>query len=163
MKPCVHLFPRKAALSWTAMLCLALGLPAALGQTNKPPRLPTPSPVASNAPSGELPAPRSLFVMPTSPKEGRDPFFPRSSRLYTSVVLKTNQVPVTLDLRLNGVSGSPDHRLAIINHRTFEKGEESEVTTSSGRVLIRCMEIKDESVVIRIGGEQRELHLRSGL
>ena len=70
--------------------------------------------------------------------------------------------PVTSDLKLNGISGTVDHRLAIINNRTFETKEEGAVSTAAGPVHIRCLEIKPDSALIQIGAEQRILRLRSG-
>lgn len=81
------------------------------------------------------------------------------------MVVKTNALPaaaVSVELKLNGISGTTDHRLAIINNRTFEANEEGPVSTTLGPVRIRCLEIKPDSVLIQVGGEQRILRLRSG-
>jgi type II secretory pathway component PulC len=88
-------------------------------------------------------------------------------RPFTTVVVRTNPQPtvavtVTVDLKLNGISGTAARRLAIINNRTFEANEEGAVSTPSGPVRIRCLEIKDDSVLVQIGGEQRVLRLRPG-
>jgi hypothetical protein len=128
----------------------------------------TPPASASPAPTNAAPAlpeiPQSVFIIPASPQEGKDPFFPLSRRLYASVVVRTNVQPsvVSVELHLNGISGTADHRLAIINNRTFEANEEGAVPTASGPARIRCLEIKADSVLIQIGGEQRILRLRSG-
>src|SRR5207249_1788555 len=82
----------------------------------------------------------------------RDPFFPLSTSVYTrygAVAAQTNRVAMVADLKLQGFSGPNEHRLAIINNRTFEVSEEADVSTSSGRVRIRCLEIKNESVVVQ--------------
>jgi hypothetical protein len=56
-----------------------------------------------------------------------------------------------------------EHRLALINNHTFEAGEEAEVTTITGRILVRCLQIREESVLIQVGPERRELRMRAGI
>jgi len=104
---------------------------------------------------------RSVFVIPKNRNEGRDPFFPTSTRPYESVASKT---PVGGDLSslvLKGISGPPDHRLAIINNHTFGVGDEGEVLTPHGRIHLRCVEIKAKSVVVESGGQRHELSYAS--
>jgi hypothetical protein len=127
------------------------------------------SPVPTNAAPVQAEIPKSVFLIPARPQDGKDPFFPRSMRLFasTSVVVKTNPLPTAapapaVELRLNGISGAADHPLAIINNQTFETNEEGEVPTNPGRARIRCLEIKPDSVLVQVGGEQRLLHLRPG-
>jgi hypothetical protein len=67
-----------------------------------------------------------------------------------------------VELRLQGISGPPERRLAIINTRTFAAGEEEEVPTAAGRTRIRCLEINADSVVVLVGQQRRELHPRAG-
>ena len=143
-----------------ALLAVAFASFAAQTRTNTPPG-------SSPAPTNALPEiPQSVFIIPASPQEGKDPFFPRSTRIYASVVVKTNPQPSSsagsVELKLNGISGTADHRLAIINNRTFEANEEATVSTTLGTVRIRCLEIKPDSVLVQIGGEQRVLRLRPG-
>jgi hypothetical protein len=64
-------------------------------------------------------------------------------------------------LHLDGISGAADHKLAMINFRTMAEGETNDILTVSGRIKIRCIEIKTQSVVIEvIGGDRGELKLR---
>jgi hypothetical protein len=100
---------------------------------------------------------RSTFVIPTSPKDGRDPFFPNSTRLYEVVLPVQPHVADVSSLVLKGISGSSDHRLAIINNRTFGLGDEANVVTPQGPIHVRCVEIKAGSVVIESGGQRHEL------
>jgi hypothetical protein len=138
--------------------------PAATGNT---PTAATAKPSAADARSTNVVTiPVSTFNIPHNQSEGRDPFFPTSMRPYMtgSPVAATNIQPLTIvELRLNGVSGSPEHRLAIINNHTFESGEEADVTSGRGKVRVRCIEIKNDSVIVQFGNERRELHLRPGL
>jgi hypothetical protein len=164
MKPLSRI-PRRKPLPLAALLlCLVFPAFAAQTKTNSPA---APAPAPTNAPPAQLEIPKSVFIIPTAPQEGKDPFFPRSTRLWASVVVKTDspQQPapaVAVELKLNGISGTAARRLAIINNRTFEAGEEGIVSTASSPVRIRCLEIKDDSVLVQIGGEQRKLHLRPG-
>ena len=101
---------------------------------------------------------RSVFIQPASPKEGRDPFFPDSSRPYAAAVAKTAHNTLNLtSLIFKGISGTPDHRLVIINNHTFAVGDEGDVETAQGRIHIRCLEISDYSVVIEAAGQRHEL------
>jgi hypothetical protein len=162
MKPLSLTLCRKPLRLAALLLVLAFPCPAAQTKTNSPT---VAAPVPTNALPAQVEIPKSVFVIPTTPQEGRDPFFPLSTRLFTSVVVKTNMhsvAAVPSDLKLNGISGTAEHRLAIINNRTFEANEEGAVSTSAGLVRIRCLEIKSDSVLVQIGGEQRILRMRPG-
>ena len=107
--------------------------------------------------------PMSEFVMPKNRAEGRDPFFPNSTRPYGVDATVKSVVPVTpvADLTLKGISGTDEQPLAIINNTTFTNGEENDVTTKAGKMRIRCIEIHKDAgtVLIQVGGERRELRL----
>ncbi len=101
--------------------------------------------------------PHSVFVIPANPQEGRDPFYPNSTRPYEGAPAGAKTIGDVTSLVLRGISGPPDHRLAIINSHTFGVGDEQDVTTAHGRIHIRCVEVKDNSVVIESGGQNYEL------
>jgi hypothetical protein len=133
---------------------------AVAGKTNTAASRATNATVATVA--AEAPIPRSTFVMPKSAKEGRDPFFPNSTRLFgETTTTKTNAPTTNAGLVLKALAGSAERRLATINTRTFEVGEEAEVQTGAGRVRVRCLEINDDSVVIEVGGTRRTLRMRA--
>ena len=160
MKPASDFMSFSRTLSAAAMLCLAVSAQSAQ-QTGKP------APAAPPPPPDPIQV-QANFINPHGPQEGKDPFFPKSMRPYESIqpVTPTKQpLSVTADLKLSGISGSADHRLAIINNKTFEIGEEADVTSGSDRVRIRCLEIKPDSVIVQFvaGGLRREIHLRRGL
>lgn len=166
MKPRPHPPIGKLPVFAAVFLSLAFASLAAQTRSNAPSKA---LPAATNAAPAQPEIPKSVFIIPTTPQEGKDPFFPRSTRLFTSAVVKTNLPPaavaaIAAELHLNGISGTTDRRLAIINNRTFETNEEAVVTSKSGPpVRIRCLEIKADSVVIQIvGGERRVLSLRPG-
>jgi hypothetical protein len=166
MKPRSHRFIEKLLAFAAAFLSLAFASLATQTPTKAPV---TASPAATNAAPVQAEIPKSVFLIPSRPQEGKDPFFPRSMRLFSSVVVNTNIQPATtlpatipVELRLNGISGTASRRLAIINNQTFETNEEGEVPTNPGRARIRCLEIKPDSVLVQVGAEQRVLHLRPG-
>jgi hypothetical protein len=115
----------------------------------------------SNAAAAQGTIPQSIFIIPSTPKEGRNPFFPQSAT--AAPPLRLTEAPLdTSGLVLNGIT-SPPKRTAMINGRTFEPGEEADVKMPSGaKVLIKCEEIRAESAVILIMGQRRELRLRAG-
>jgi hypothetical protein len=55
-------------------------------------------------------------------------------------------------IKLNGINGTPDHRFALINNRTFEKGDQATVKIGDKPVAVHCLEIHESSVVISIDG-----------
>jgi hypothetical protein len=106
--------------------------------------------------------PRSVFLQPSNPKEGCDPFYPNSVRPYESAVVPNNGPATDLSsVIIKGISGSPDHRLVIINNVTFAVGDEAEVFTSQGRLRIRCLIITDDSAVIEAAGQRQILRYNS--
>ena len=115
-------------------------------------------PAVTNAP-----APRSVFVLPANPGEGRDPFFPKSNRPYESATPATNNVVEVTALVVKGISGAADHRLVIINTTTFAAGDTADVFTEQGRIRVHCVEIKPRSVVVEIAGHYHELSLSENL
>jgi hypothetical protein len=143
--------------------CLATDTKAKAAKPAKPAK--AAAPVPTNAAPVQVEIPKSVFIVPTGPQEGKDPFFPLSTRLYGAVVVKNKgSAPsaTIVDLKLKGFSGTTEHPLAIINNRTFAVGEEGSVSTPTGRVPIRCVEIKPDSVVVVVNGQERILHLRVG-
>ena len=98
------------------------------------------------------PIPQSVFVVSAKKVDGRDPFFPTSTRLEGKVViLSTNKAPA-VELTLNGLSGTPENPLAIINNKTFAVGETNEISFSGSRLQVHCLEIRKDSVVVEING-----------
>jgi hypothetical protein len=138
-------------------LVVLLGLMARAGgtsTTNTPPALKTNSVgtvtnsagTATNLGPVELPVPLAVFDLTIKPT--KDPFFPLSLR---QPVQATNAAPAfsAASFNLKGLSGSSGHRLALINNRTVAAGEDAEITTTSGKIKIQCLEIKESSVIIR--------------
>jgi hypothetical protein len=70
------------------------------------------------------------------------------------------RVPNTLVLK--GISGSGQHRFALINNATLETMEKGKVRIGQTNVVLRCLEIHDKSVTIQLDGsnEKKQLFLR---
>jgi hypothetical protein len=105
---------------------------------------------------------RSVFVLPTNPNEGRDPFFPNSNRPYEAAAAAEPHVANLSSLVLKGISGPPEHRLVIINNRTLAVGDEADLATTQGRIHIRCIEIKADSVIIESSNQRQQLTYPNG-
>jgi hypothetical protein len=146
-----------------ALLVVTPAARAAQTNTNSPADT---SSSALQTPTNAVPAvpeiPQSVFVIPPGPKDGRDPFYPDSTRLHVAATPTANVARVAgfADLTFKGFAGPVGNRLAIINDLSFATGEEGVVITPAGRLRIRVIEIKDDSVWIEIGSERRELRLR---
>jgi hypothetical protein len=99
----------------------------------------------------------SIFIMPTSPSEGRDPFFPNSTRPYEDSIVKHHTAVDITSLQIKGFSVIAGHHYVIINNHTFGEGDEGDVLTSDGRIHIRCLSIGADSVLVESGGAQHIL------
>lgn len=152
--------PMKSVLIPAGLVIASLALaPFTAAAASKP---------GSPAISPDLPhSPKSVFVV--DPTAGRDPFFPKSKRLEIETP-KTNDAVVVVqtlfpdDIRCQGFSGSRENRLAIVNNKTFGKGEKNDITLKSGqRVQLRCLEVKEKSVILELNGIIKELGLRPTL
>ena len=147
------------------LLALPLGLlgPAlAAGAAGTPAPSPGTSANANPVAATAAAVPQSLFIVPTSPKQGRNPFFPRST--FNSSDTQSKPEPIdTSGVVLNGLT-SPPRATAMINGRTFEPGESGEIKLRNGaKVLVRCLEIRTDVVVAIIGAQRCELRLRHAL
>ncbi|PWU21923.1 MAG: hypothetical protein C5B50_00595 [Verrucomicrobia bacterium] len=145
--------------SFFGVWCLVFGVCVCSAQAQSP--KPAKPANTNAAPVAEVEIPQSLFTIPATAKEGRNPFFPRSAA--TAPTAPKITIFDGSGLVLNGLTPKP--KLAMINSRPFEIGEEGEVRLPGGaRVLIRCEEIKDDSATILINGiTRRVLRLRSGI
>jgi hypothetical protein len=118
------------------------------------------APVSAPAASpSEPPVTKSVFV--DRPNFGRDPFFPNSSRRGKLVEATVAQPVASFDnIALKGISGgTADKRLAILNNKTFEAGEEGELRVAGQLTRVKVVEIREKSVVISINGITKELFL----
>jgi hypothetical protein len=156
----------KTTLRYSVLAVMLFGAVVLTASAGTPAPAKNKTPEKTVAPAIDTNTFRAVFDMPANPQEGRDPFYPKSMRPYENAVQRiTNAAPIAIvaDLKLKALSGTPDHRLALVNNHTFETGEEADVTTSTGRLKIRCLEIDTDSVVVQVGSERRELRLRGVL
>jgi hypothetical protein len=118
--------------------------------------------VQAAEPASPETAPKSTFVMPNSPKDGRDPFFPNSMRPYESNPdAKKVDNSMLHTLRVGSIMNAGGGRLlAIINNHAFAPGDEGTVINDNGqRINIRCLEIdpKANTVTIESNGARATL------
>ena len=66
-----------------------------------------------------------------------------------------------LDLKI--ISGPPQRRLATVNNQTFLVGETLRVAVRGGDLRVRCLEIRERSVLVAVQGDPnpRELKLQA--
>jgi hypothetical protein len=137
----------------TRTICLGIillwgtGMAVCAGETGKT--------ASTNAPTINTNDYKSVFE-----NKGRDPFFPNSSRQALQASAENGADQPAVVLVLKGVSGSANHRLAIINDQTFAIGDENEVLTAAGRIRIHCVEIRDDAAVVVIDGSPEKIDLR---
>jgi len=97
-------------------------------------------------------------------KMGKDPFFPKSTRRGEKAPA-TNVKTVTpvVQLSLKGIAGPTNRRFALINNQPLAAGESGFVRISGGQVKVHCWEIREDSVIISVEGdeEKKELRLRT--
>jgi hypothetical protein len=148
MKPRAHDHQRLLAM----LLCLAACGPVRLAAA------PPPQPANLEY--------QSVFTIPTSPSEGRDPFFPGSIRIYGSNSNKPSQGPAFSELTVHSILVTPQRVLAIINNHPFASGEDGDViiAKTGQRLHIRCADInpKAGTVTVEAGGFSQVLHLSGG-
>jgi hypothetical protein len=100
---------------------------------------------------------QSAFTMPSSPSEGRDPFFPNSMRPYEDAMSKVKRPADLTSLVIKGFSQLGSERFVIINNHTFGAGDEGDVITSQGRIHIRVLSVGMDTVMVESSGAQHLL------
>ncbi len=73
---------------------------------------------------------------------------------------RTQGPPQTL--KLLGVIGSKTNRCALINNRPFFENDEKELALASGTVLVKCLEIRTDTVRISVAGTNESMTLTLG-
>jgi thioredoxin-related protein len=71
--------------------------------------------------------------------------------------------PVRLysDLTLKAITGTTGRRFALLNNQTFAAGDTAKVKLENREVKVRCLEVREKSVVVAVEGQQgqREITL----
>jgi protein disulfide-isomerase len=68
---------------------------------------------------------------------------------YTNLVLKT-------------ISGTPSRRFALVNDQTFAAGDTLPVKLLDGKVNVRCVEVREQSVLVAVHGEDAPREIKLG-
>jgi len=68
---------------------------------------------------------------------------------YTNLVLKT-------------ISGTPKRRFALLNDQTFAAGDTLPVKLLDGKVNVRCVEVREQSVLVAVHGEDTPREIKLG-
>ena len=93
----------------------------------------------------------STFLYPNNQSEGRDPFFPASSRVYDNNPDIKASAPSVTDLVVKTIIGTPPRVFAIINNHTFAPGDDGDVTLKDNRRLhIRVLDINPKAGTVTI-------------
>jgi hypothetical protein len=133
--------------------------------------------ITTNSTEAQVQVPRSVFS--TNVDDGRDPFFPESTRRlkssagFATPVARPVQPPWNF-LKLTGLWPSKSRPLALINKTAIGPGEEANITVvvpnnqsipESHKLLVHCLEVRQNSVLISIDGVPgtKELILQSRL
>lgn len=116
-------------------------------------------PAKADAPKPKPVPKKSVFVMPSSQKEGRDPFYPESIRPYqAAVAASVSHVLPMNSLAVKGYSLVNGVPCVIINNHSFMAGDEGDVLTTGGRVHVHCVDIKPTVVIVEVNGQRRDLN-----
>ena len=138
-------FLRPAALLTALTVCMAFPHTAFAAKA--------PDSAAAAATVNAPAIPESIFNY----RAGKDPFFP--NRVVTPVPEPTKKEIMVL----KGITGTPDRRVALINDRTFTKGETGEIKSGTNELKIRVVDINERSVTIEREGQTNELPLVENL
>ena len=73
----------------------------------------------------------------------------------------THPAPVYSNLILKAISGPVSRRFALINSETLSAGDSTRLKLGDRKLQLRCVEVREKSVVVRLEGESgsRELKL----
>jgi hypothetical protein len=161
---------RISPLFWPAFRAVAAtGLVLCLMPACKPAAPPASAPkpaVASTIPAvthtNQTPVEYVSVFTELMPPKGRDPFYPNSHRRDVVPVVNRGSdrpVPVAAALQIQGIVGTPAHRLVIINGTIFETGEEDTVRVPDGKLKVKCLEIGEDYAVVMAQGETQPKRL----
>lgn len=114
----------------------------------------TPVPAAKPAP---VVAARSVFTQPGSARDGRDPFFPDSTRVFETTQAASVHVVEFNNLKVKGYSVVRGRPMVIINNHSFMVGDEGDVLVTGGRAHLRCLDILASKVIVEVNGAHHEI------
>ena len=124
--------------------------------------------ISDGSPVAPAGAPKSSFVSDHFEAGfGKDPFFPKTDRFQKKKVEFEEDLTPKIkfpEISLRGISSTDGRKLAIINNYTLGEGEEFALKGSDGKaVKVKCVTIKEKSVLVSAHGETKEISLRAAV
>jgi hypothetical protein len=141
-----------------ALACVPGCKPAAPPPAPPPKTSAATTAVKTNSPVAQTNDPEqfvSVFNDFLSPDNGKDPFYPLSTRrLLKPVVPQVTNGNVVVHVEPALVlKGASPGRFALINGSVLELGEERKVRVPNGRITVKLLEIGDDYVIVKVAGE----------
>ena len=119
----------------------------------------TPSKAKTETAAAATPARRSVFTLDQG---SRDPFFPQAKKTTAAVATTAttptviSDLPALLTAGLQGIGGTPDRYIAIINNVMLEKGRQAVIPVRVGnqekKFSVKCREVAKNSVALEVEG-----------
>jgi hypothetical protein len=144
-------------------------------QSAAPAATPVKLPAAASAPAQSGKSTNALAelksVFRIDARKCRDPFFPQLTRAAetSAVEAASIRLPLVSYLKLVGIRSGTARPMALINRSAMSPGEEVDVSivvsnqtkkAEVRKVLVRCLEVRRDSVLITIAGEEGVKELR---
>jgi hypothetical protein len=70
--------------------------------------------------------------------------------------------PSYRSLKLGMISGVGSNRIATINGQPFAEGESHALTIGTTKLVVRCNEVREQSVVVKMSGDSQPRELKIG-
>jgi hypothetical protein len=117
-----------------------------------------PTPDKGSVMLGTNTIPQSVFL---DDARGKDPFFPNSTRRQQRAIVPDSKPVIgPASLVVLGITGTKDKPRALINNQDFLVGEEWRVKVPGGTSLVKCVEIRERSVVVTIQGGTEQFEIQ---
>lgn len=72
----------------------------------------------------------------------------------------TSPVRLYSDLTLKAITGAQGRRFALLNNQTFAAGDIAKVKLADREVKVRCVEVREKSMIVTVDGEQGQREIR---
>jgi hypothetical protein len=106
---------------------------------------------------GKAPSAATASLTPASRSPEPPPAVQASSATPSS---SAAEQPYLRQLKLNGISGNPPRRLAMINGKTLAAGESASLKLDGQNVTVRCVSISESSASVEVDGASTPRELR---
>ncbi len=81
-------------------------------------------------------------------------------RVAAFVPRQLTEPPWLKEIKLKGINGPAERRMAMINNQTFMKGDVLPVSVGDKKIQVRCVEVHADSVLVAIEGVAKVRELR---